>query len=346
MLMSFYLSVCPSVRVSGTSLSRTVNPYQSLNAIGELIESEPINTSSCLMMFPLQLMRNHTLDSGMQFKSNKWGPVTLNRADFETLRDNDSSDGDIAKFHKLGEDHLYCTGPCRQRVRFAVQLFSRTVANGFKMMGQEAKAWVVQVINDWFDVLDSRLKYHRFNQNKCGMGVHEELQLETLNNMLHLIQNVKFGGLSKPFMKGILCTTNSLMSLFNELKEEGQSYLCSYQVNQDPLELFFAQVRSLGGCNSHPRAADFCSRFRTLTMCSNSVVDNVLSPNTNVTPATEASEYTWNALDVLEEDVSNNDRLLEQQEEEELQFELPGRTDPEAVEYISGYVARKVSSVL
>ena len=177
------------------------------------------------------------------------------------------------------------------------------------------------------------------------MGVNEDLQFEALKSMLHLIQNVKFGGHAKPFMKGIMCTINSLISLYKELKEEGQQYLCSYQVNQDPLELFFAQVRSLGGPNNHPRAADFCSRFRTLSMCSNSVVDNVLSPNTNVTPDTETSEYSWNALSVAAEDFSNSDGLLEQDEEEELQFELPGRTDPEAVQYISGYVARKVGSV-
>ena len=58
--------------------------------------------------------------------------------------------------------------------------------------------------------------------------------------------------------------------------------------------------------------------------------------NPNVTPDTETSEYSWNALGVAEEDFSNNDGLLEQDEEEELQFELHGRTDPEAVQYISG----------
>ena len=212
-------------------------------------------------------------------------------------------------------------------------------------MGQDGKAWVVNTINSFFDTLDSRLKYHKSNKLKCAMGVNEDLQFEALKSMLHLIQNVKFGGHAKPFMKGIMCTINSLISLYKELKEEGQQYLCSYQVNQDPLELFFAQVRSLGGPNNHPRAADFCSRFRTLSMCSNSVVDNVLSPNTNVTPDTETSEYSWNALSVAAEDFSNSDGLLEQDEEEELQFELPGRTDPEAVQYISGYVARKVGSV-
>ena len=255
----------------------------------------------------------------------------------------------MAKLYKLGGDHLYCTGPSRQRVRFAVQLFSGTVANGFKIMGQEGKAWVVDCVNSWFDVLDSRTQFHKSLRNKCGLGVHEDLQLASLNSMLHLIENVKFGGQRKPFMKGIICTTKSLINLYTELKAEGQCYLATYQVNQDPLELLFAQIRSLGGSNNHPRAADFTSRFRTLVMCSNKMMDSVLSPLTNVTPDTEASEYTWNALSaVADEDINKEDvedKLLDDKEEEELQYELPGRTDPEAVQYISGYVARNVSSI-
>ena len=39
--------------------------------------------------------------------------------------------------------------------------------------------------------------------------------------------------------------------------------------------------------------------------------------------ALETSEYSWNALGVAEEDFSNNDGLLEQDEEEELQLEFP-----------------------
>ena len=60
-------------------------------------------------------------------------------------------------------------------------------------------------------------------------------------------------------MKGVVCSTRSVLALYKELKEEGghQHYLCTYQLNQDPLELFFAQVRSLGGSNNHLRAADF-----------------------------------------------------------------------------------------
>ena len=39
--------------------------------------------------------------------------------------------------------------------------------------------------------------------------------------------------------------------------------------------------------------------------------------------ALETSEYSWNALCVTKEDFSNNDGLLEQDEEEELQLEFP-----------------------
>ena len=88
---------------------------------------------------------------------------------------------------------------------------------GFKMMGQDGKAWVVNTINDFFDALDSRLKYHKSNKIKCAMGINEDLQFEALKSMLHLI-----GGYSKPIMKGIKC---SLISLYKELKNVGAVYL-------------------------------------------------------------------------------------------------------------------------
>ena len=84
-------------------------------------------------------------------------------------------------------------------------------------------------------------------------------------------------------------------------------------------------------------------------MCSNSQTDNILSPNTNVTPAPEVTDHSWNAFSAVEEgceDFSNvdNDGFLEKTEAEELEFELPWpwRTDRDAVEYLTGYIARKV----
>ena len=75
-------------------------------------------------------------------------------------------------------------------------------------------------------------------------------------------------------------------------------------------------------------------------MCSNSQIDNVLSPNTNVTPAPEVTDHSWNAVSAVEEggeDFSNvdNDGFLEKNEVEELEYELLGRTDRDAVEYLT-----------
>ena len=40
-------------------------------------------------------------------------------------------------------------------------------------------------------------------------------------------------------MKGVVCSTRSVLALYKELKEEEghQHYLCTYQLNQDPLEV-------------------------------------------------------------------------------------------------------------
>ena len=78
------------------------------------------------------------------------------------------------------------------------------------MMGERGKAWNVDTVNSWFDTMDSKLKYHKFNKNKCGLGIHEDLQIESLNSMIHLMENIKFAGYSKPFMKGVICSTKSV----------------------------------------------------------------------------------------------------------------------------------------
>ena len=82
------------------------------------------------------------------------------------------------------------------------------------MMGQEEKAWIAKTANDWFDILNSRLKYHKSNKNKYAMGINEDLQLESLKSM---IQNVKFGGYSKP----IKCSKFVLLSEITLVPETG-----------------------------------------------------------------------------------------------------------------------------
>ena len=58
------------------------------------------------------------------------------------------------------------------------------------MMGERGKAWNVDTVNSWFDTMDQ--KYHKFNKNKCGLGIHEDLQIASLNSMIHLMEDIIF----------------------------------------------------------------------------------------------------------------------------------------------------------
>ena len=93
----------------------------------------------------------------------------------------------------------------------------------------------------WFDVCDSRSKYHKWKKVKCALGVHEELQLAALDKMLKLMDNATFGPNTnkKHFIKGIRCSTNSVKALYLELREERWD---SHYLQVLTLHLFYNMV--------------------------------------------------------------------------------------------------------
>ena len=56
----------------------------------------------------------------------------------------------------------------------------------------------------------------------------------------------------KPFQKGILVNIKSTLALYQEMKEEGYSYLLTSRLNQDALESTFSRLRGIGkAINNH-----------------------------------------------------------------------------------------------
>ena len=68
--------------------------------------------------------------------------------------------------------------------------------------------------------------------------------------------------LNSKFILGILTSIFNLKALFEDLQEEGFSYILTNRLSQDGLENFFSVVRAMGGANSNPSAAEFACRFR------------------------------------------------------------------------------------
>ena len=296
-----------------------------------------------------QLFRNHILDSGAEWTRADGRVTKVGKSCLEDLLSQDSPEGEISKLYKISDDHLYCVGPQRQRVKPAVQLLSSSVANAFREAGDLDKRELIQTIDNWFDVCDSRSMHHRTKRLKNGLGIHEEQQVAALNKMLKLMDNITFGGKLKPFMKGIVASTKSLLDLWTDLKRRGWGHICTYNLNQDILELFFANIRSLCGSSDHPRANNFGSRFRILMLSSNCM--KVLINNANVAPAENDDEQEWTMFSLMdgaseaEEFVEEaNDGLVDLGDEGDLEQELADKTDKGSLQYISGYIARKVSS--
>jgi hypothetical protein len=98
--------------------------------------------------------------------------VFLKKQHFEELICNDQTDFKLCP--KLTYVHVYCKGNDRQRVKYAVQFFSDTVSKALLFKFGDSlleQANIISVIDAWFDVMDSRNKFH-WKNNKCRLGVH------------------------------------------------------------------------------------------------------------------------------------------------------------------------------
>ena len=131
-------------------------------------------------------------------------------------------------------------------------------------------------------------------------------------------------------------------------------------MNQDKLEHKFAVYRASGGNNNHPRAADFCHRFRYSAVFSNT--DSIVSKCTAVEdtgcedePAVSAnlSGRVFSALcEVDEEDEGDHGSELPDDQSEDIRSseetdyeDMPPLIlkSKQGLQYVSGYIAKKVS---
>ena len=125
---------------------------------------------------------------------------------------------------------------------------------------------------------------------------------------------------------------NSTLDLYQELKNEGISYLLTSRLNQDGLENFFSQVRALGGNNSHPSTVETINRIRTLCLTKNvkSIVNN------SVVEMQDDDEFlSVNLIDELDLDLPDNVHCKSQKNE------IP-ELNVEARDYVAGYITHKL----
>ena len=229
----------------------------------------------------IKLWRNHCLDKSYLFPDENGNYHSLGKQDFVDLITADANELKLCP--KLKSLHVDVQGSQRQRVRFATELFSASVAKALLYLhgdNMKVQSQSIEIVNSWFDTMNSGFLYNA-NKERCGFGVNFSIQMTALDNMERLVKTMKFGGNRQtmlPFQKGILVSIKSMRALFADITSLYPSifFILTRRLNQDCLENYFSQLRGLGANDSHPSPVKAIHRIRSLTLVKNaaSLVNN------------------------------------------------------------------------
>ena len=202
-------------------------------------------------------------------------------------------------------------------VRLAAQTLSESATCSLKFClkegipgfeGCEATIKFLQMFNGLFDILNSRnLKstgwkspMQEKNYEMCQMFLLEArsyiLSLKESVNNLPLV-----AGRRKTGFVGFIMCIDSAISTYETLvmsHEFHMNFLLTYKFSQDHIELFFGQIRSMGGSNNNPTARQFSKAYKQL-LTHNEIQDvtrgNCL-PLNSITVLTASSFTTGNVI--------------------------------------------------
>lgn len=216
----------------------------------------------------IKLLRNHLLDSGLHISGQ-----FINKSCLERLLEINSNDLKIA--HKLSRLHLDVTGPQRQNVKLATQIFSNTNAAAIEWCGlrgfmNDCLMWretacFLSLFNKWFDVFNSMSKFGN-HEGLHAYGIDLKKQNDILNKVTNMMKNMRVGKRKSllPFQKGILLSNASLMHLYEDItsKNANIKYIMTNRLNQDVIENLFAYIRAMGANYDNPTPLQFRYRLR------------------------------------------------------------------------------------
>lgn len=234
----------------------------------------PCNESMRIFLFVdvphlIKLLRNHFIDQGFLLNG-----TFMDKSCFESLLDISTSELSIV--HKVSKYHIELKGTERQKVRPAVQLLSNSVSKAVSYCGKsglmpselpwEQVSDFVQLINRWFDVMNSKTKIRANEPSKNAFGINLKDQKEVLEKTSNVIKTLRVGKHKSliQFQKGILLSNRSIVELFLYLQKRHSDvqYILTTRLNQDILENFFSYMRGMGSSNDHPNPLDFIYRMR------------------------------------------------------------------------------------
>ena len=173
----------------------------------------------------------------------------------------------------------------KMKVNLAAQTISASVADAIEFcdLVLEIPAFhdsaptvkFIRIFDHLFDIFNSRNTYGKHYKSTLRESNKQAWQPFLTEAMQYISTLTDSCG--TPMVKtkrktgflGFFVAIKGIECLFNELvrnKNVSMTYLLTYKLSQDHLELFFAAIRSSGGWNNNPTATQFMSAYKRLLL--------------------------------------------------------------------------------
>lgn len=201
----------------------------------------------------------------------------MNKENNILINDKQISWGDVENLYRLDKGEARASVNSSEnifdvmRAKFATQVFSNKVSAAILTCIQTKQitsttayhtAEFIKVMNDLFDILNSKSVVDS-NPLRCALSEKRGYLLKNLTTALEWTSNIHVKKYSGKVRKDIFCfedlnmSISCIISLYQDLSQEGYSYILTSRLNLDPLENLFAKIRGMGGSNTNPTARIF-----------------------------------------------------------------------------------------
>lgn len=294
----------------------------------------------------LKLLRNHLIDQGFLLPTQ----TIINKSTLEKLVSHNGTELKLCP--KLNNTIINLRGAARMRVAPAAKIFSAHTSNlcTFVFSTQPEISIFFKLVNDWFDVFNSRVAKDVKLPIKSAYGIEIVKQDKVLDNTFETISKMRCLLFSKkqgkmvaragllPFQTGILASIKSLKGMATELQQMyNVTYIKTYRLNQDAVESLFSEIRALGRTNDSPTAPDLRNRLKLL------ILGAKIRPPQNANVQIEKNRISYmsvSLLDQIKPDPRKDNNLADETKEEDLETdkvinEIKTTTDNDSIDIIS-----------
>ena len=265
---------------SNAAMCNVLGGKHSLKNDGKYFFPHPITEKEIFIIYDgfhvLKLIRN-ALASGKDMYDSEGNIISWTF--ISQLQDFQEING-LHAANKLRKEHIRWNEN-KMNVRIAAQTLSNSVSVSLLFLKEDLKmpefqdvtgtAKFCNLINDAFDILNSRVLFHKEEYKRGISEKNVEDIVRKINDIIPYIENLKyFDGMlvinsrKKTGFRGIIYSLQNVINIYNTYFKDNNYYLLTYKLSQDHLETFFSAVRSKGGNNNNPTCYQFLNIVKKL----------------------------------------------------------------------------------